>query len=1058
MSTGAEKPPVAFVASTIADLQRHRDKVKDAILDAGFIPDMSEFFSSAAEIPVKACQAKAADCDVLVVISAHCYGHTPTKGNKSKKSITWLECEAAKKNGKDILAFLVDEDYTWPGRSEETELHEAIQRGDPIDELRPKLERVHHNLKKLVDFQNWLKKGRLSKRFTTPEDLAGKVRSALENWRRNRLPSHVGSSREATVLTENQAKQILRQLLAQGKSRKSLAAECGVSSGVLSKALAGDQSVSQRSWDKIKIAVAGQNAEVLISQATIEDPTRYLKELQRQTTFIDIRGLHVGMRKASRFPIEKIYVRLRARSSTGSEVALVDAVQERPVVILGDPGSGKSTFLNRLAYGLCRHHLQEDRKALDKLGISTPYFPVLVRLNELARHIETLADTPGRAATRKQAAVWLPHFLAAVSQEKQTGLDQASFQQRLESGSTLLLLDGLDEAPDRPTRELLSRLIEDLAATYPRCSLIVTTRPAAYADKAVIPEFEHFEIEPLADAGIQEFLIQWCRQLYPKDRQQANRHFEELYGVLNERLDIRHLVENPVMLTAMVVVHWNEKTLPEQRVDLYESIIKWLSRSREDRKGRERAERCVRLLQALALKMQNHPGGRRSQVTQKWAAEAIGTPDLWRQEPISSRRIELADEFLNEEKLDSGIIGGEESGLRFWHLTFQEYLAARAISGMSEENQKELLLGGQDRRFYETNWFEVVLLLFGILFEQGEERLDKLIDDVLDDLGPGAGLPRQAKCVGILGAAMRELQALGYIPNNPGFAELLNRVMGIFERDRAEEIPLEDRIRAAAMLGRAGDPRLDPKNKNRWVIVPRGTFLMGAQGKDPSGDNFDPDAESHEAIQTIKLPEFRISRYLVTVADFQKFVDNVDYGSDRWWCEGGRGLYERPLNWEQQLQSPNLPVVGVSWYEAMAFSAWAGSNGAWQGCRLPNEAEWERAARGKENRLYPWGKEAEVLENQRSFLTSVIPVGVNPHAATPDGIQDMAGNAWEWCLDDYAPKYRYVANGKRSPSGQDAVVRGGAWHSKPKDMRCSCRVRCPKDERNPSTGFRLVRP
>ncbi len=83
------------------------------------------------------------------------------------------------------------------------------------------------------------------------------------------------------------------------------------------------------------------------------------------------------------------------------------------------------------------------------------------------------------------------------------------------------------------------------------------------------------------------------------------------------------MARNPVMLTALAVVHWNERRLPEQRTDLYESIIRWLSRSREQRPGREKADRTLVLLQELALAMQNHPDGMRTRVPIRWAAERL---------------------------------------------------------------------------------------------------------------------------------------------------------------------------------------------------------------------------------------------------------------------------------------------------------------------------------------------------------------------------------------------------------------------------------------------------
>jgi predicted NACHT family NTPase len=138
------------------------------------------------------------------------------------------------------------------------------------------------------------------------------------------------------------------------------------------------------------------------------------------------------------------------------------------------------------------------------------------------------------------------------------------------------------------------------------------------------------------------------------------------------------MARNPVMLTALAVVHWNERRLPEQRADLYDSIITWLSRSREQRDGRATADRTVVLLQELALAMQDDPEGRKTQVSKRWAAESIAA-ELGGG-PVTKDTVAAAERFLDEEEVDSGIIVGRGNELAYWHLTFQEFLAAKAIA------------------------------------------------------------------------------------------------------------------------------------------------------------------------------------------------------------------------------------------------------------------------------------------------------------------------------------------------------------------------------------------
>ena len=142
---------------------------------------------------------------------------------------------------------------------------------------------------------------------------------------------------------------------------------------------------------------------------------------------------------------------------------------------------------------------------------------------------------------------------------------------------------------------------------------------------------------------------------------------------------------------------------------------------------------------------------------------------------------------------------------------------------------------------------------------------------------------------------------------------------------------------------------------------------------------------------------------------------------------------------DDQVQHPNRPVTGVSWYEAAAYCAWAG-------VRLPGEAEWEWAASGLEGREYPWGK-AEPDEKRANFgmkLGNPTPVGLYPAGATPDGVADMAGNVWEWVEDWYE-------------LDKERVLRGGSFDDDSRVLRAAIRNSFEPDSRIDIIGFRCVR-
>ncbi|HEV3202262.1 MAG TPA: SUMF1/EgtB/PvdO family nonheme iron enzyme, partial [Bryobacteraceae bacterium] len=720
-----------------------------------------------------------------------------------------------------------------------------------------------------------------------------------------------------------------------------------------------------------------------------DNPSAYLEYLREQTAWIDIRGLQVGAGKAYRFPIEDLYIPLtipdkaleKDTVAAPKPVALEDALAYRRLVIVGDPGSGKTTFLRHVAYLWTSALL--DAKADGLL------FPMFIRISELVGHIRHYLEQAHRPAAPDSPA-WLIDFLNTRNDELNWGLHQDFFRDKLSSGNSILLLDGLDEAPGKMERDSVARLFEIATGAYRECRFVVTTRPLAFNGLA---GFETVQIEPLEPPAIEKFLEHWCHGLFPESDHSANRHLSELREALRARVEIRRMARNPVMLTALAVVHWNERRLPEQRADLYESILMWLARAREKRPGRESAERCLTLLQQLALAMQNHPKGRQVQVEKGWAADVLAPQ-------FSDRTAAIA--FVEQEEVDSGIIVSRGSEVRLWHLTFQEYLAARAIAGLADTAQHKLLM--TRAKIYKPEWREVGLLLAGVLIRQGQAKVDGLFAAALDRLGPKPKLVQQARCAGILGAMVRDLRPLNYQPSDSRYGAVLEAIVGIFDAEKAAAIDFRVRLDAAEALGQAGDPRL---NEDNWVTIKACAFSMAAQSADEYKLKYGPEAHKHEeAVRLVKLSAYQIGRFPVTVSEYRRFIEADGYREDRWWSAGGFGQKTQPWGWDDQMLHSNRPVVGVTWYEASAYCAWAGA-------RLPAEAQWERAARGMEGREYPWGNEVpdRTRCNFDRNVEHVTPVGLYPAGATPEGVHDLVGNMLEWVHDQYMKKERRRVRG-----------------------------------------------
>jgi serine/threonine-protein kinase len=247
-----------------------------------------------------------------------------------------------------------------------------------------------------------------------------------------------------------------------------------------------------------------------------------------------------------------------------------------------------------------------------------------------------------------------------------------------------------------------------------------------------------------------------------------------------------------------------------------------------------------------------------------------------------------------------------------------------------------------------------------------------------------------------------------------------------------------------------------------WVEIPAGSFLMG------SNPRVDPDADDGEQPQDwVFLPTFWLSRTPVTNLQFIQFIEATDYETDaeRWRLETA---WYQPRGPGSALTSAKAdhPVVWLSWNDILAFCRWAS-------VRLPTEAEWEKAARGIDGRIHPWGNKrpSSSLCNFNGNVGETTSVGAYLDGASPYGVLDMSGNVWERTSSLFCPytlrmpgagihyNYPYRANDGREDltHGGSRIARGGSWGSLESEVRCACRFGFPEDPRADDVGFRAAR-
>jgi formylglycine-generating enzyme required for sulfatase activity len=314
-------------------------------------------------------------------------------------------------------------------------------------------------------------------------------------------------------------------------------------------------------------------------------------------------------------------------------------------------------------------------------------------------------------------------------------------------------------------------------------------------------------------------------------------------------------------------------------------------------------------------------------------------------------------------------------------------------------------------------------------------------------------------------------------------------------------LPAKERVQAGVYLGWLGDPRpgvctLPPD----MVQIEGGEFVIGE-----TSSSIDMMASQRQSPyeqgmvrrwyrstrndHSLTVPQFEIARYLVTNAQWRLFIDDDGYNPDAsWWDNAGqawllrddqmvKGLKphqqrdhkQHPEWWDREygITRPNYPLVGISWYEAMAFCRWLTQNQIHnpEGYRynLPSEAEWEYTARQALRRTYAWGNEPLDTEcaNFNQAYRGTTAVGCFAPGAAPDYyLYDLTGNVWEWTRSEYRD-YPYDPDDGRedihNPVGKSFVMRGGGWNNNAVYLYASSRDYFRPDTYSTNVGFRLVR-
>ena len=724
------------------------------------------------------------------------------------------------------------------------------------------------------------------------------------------------------------------------------------------------------------------------------------------------------------------------------------------LVLLGNPGSGKSSFVRHLVINEAQKKIQ---------GHETAMFPLIIDLKYLAARLPDIDPEgiikPEIKRSLRQAVIdqWVDDIADLMDDVR---FDKSKLLQVLKTEKIILIFDGFDEVPDSHrygVQQAIEAIISPPKDKPPRkiSKIIITCRTRSYSNE--FAGFDPHTLAPFSQAKIENFISRWYMAAAASGRltsRIAQKRIKDLQQSATANQDMWELAENPLLLTTMAIIHKENSTLPRHRVLLYSKAIDLLlldwQTTREividsDLKALlSKKHNVIRILERFAHNLhqaqaQNKDLRLESSDLIHWLKQELGSPDL-------------AEKFLNYIDLRTGLLIGIDGTYtkapryKFPHRTFQEYLAGCFIFHGSATKVSKTLRGLSTSSDF---WREAVQLGF----EEYSLNRDSL--EFLSEIASKL----------LYYPIERENLWSGYIANlikpeliqqkledeliKTNYKDELRKGLTCIIESLTSNLTINERAEAGQLINLVEDRREGVGVKNNlpdllWCkSIPIGTY-------DYADENYNVEKS------------YQLSAYPITYAQFQCFEDSINFGNVDFWKDmpSGHKKYGKRRDIKQiepqGFPFENHPREMVNWFQAVAFCRWltAQLNDKYI-IRLPNEVEWVVAARYSDGRTYPWGEETDDTKlNYNGKVGKTTAVGLYPAGRNSNlNLYDMSGNVREWCLNKSNDLNQVHVD--TSPAGR--VLRGGSWARDHEHARAEYRLGYSPFYSFNYLGFRVCR-